>query len=177
MIIAVGSQNRNKIEAVQEVIQEYDFLHAAEVIGREVSSGVSRQPRSLDETVAGAQQRARAAFVNCDYSIGLESGLIVIVNPVGRYLEHTVCALYDGRRYSLGFSAAFELPPKIVTLIFGEGYDLEQASLKVGLTANPQLGNAEGLIGILTQGKVSRKEYTKPAIRMALIGLQQPGLY
>src|SRR3989344_2609895 len=128
MIIRVGSENRNKIEAVRQVIQNYDFLKLAGVEGCKVDSGVSNQPSSLEETIQGAINRARNAFQNCTYSIGLESGIIPVqVGKSKRYFEHTVCSIYDGKKYGLGFSPAFELPPKVVRLIVYSGINLEDA--------------------------------------------------
>ena len=47
-----------------------------------------------------------------------------------------------------------------------------------GLTDHVKLGNTEGgLIGLLTKGRVSRKEYTKQAIVNALIQLDNPDIY
>jgi non-canonical (house-cleaning) NTP pyrophosphatase len=54
-----------------------------------------------------------------------------------------------------------------------EGLDMSQAINKAGLTKNPNIGAAEGAIGILTKGKVDRKEYTKQALRMALIHIDE----
>ena len=62
MLIKVGSENSGKVQAVKELILEYDLLKAAEVLGVEVSSEVSSHPRSLDETISGAKNRARNAF-------------------------------------------------------------------------------------------------------------------
>ena len=54
-----------------------------------------------------------------------------------------------------------------------EGLDMSEAINKMGLTNNPNIGAAEGAIGILTKGRVDRKEYTKQALRMAFIHLEQ----
>ena len=178
MIIRVGSENGNKIEAVRQVIECYDFLKNAKIEGCKVNSGVSGQPSSLEETIEGAMNRAENAFQNCTYSIGLESGMIPVqVGKSKRYFEHTVCSIYDGKKHGLGFSPAFELPIKAVDLIIYCGFTLEEATKELGLTNNPQIGKAEGIIGILTQGKVTRMDYTKPAIQMAIIHLQNPELY
>ena len=178
MIIKVGSENKNKIEAVRQVIENYDFLKQAQVEGCKVSSGVSDQPSSLEETIQGAINRAKNAFQNCTYSVGLESGMIPVQEGKSkRYFQHTICSIYDGNKYSLGFSPAFELPIKAVDLIIYSGFTLEEATKEMKLTDNQEIGKAEGIIGILTQGKVTRIDYTKPAIQMALIHLQNPELY
>ena len=54
-----------------------------------------------------------------------------------------------------------------------DGLDMTQAALKAGLTDNPKVGSAEGLVGIMTKGRLTRKEYTKEAIRTALIHLEE----
>jgi len=80
MRINVGSQNDVKVNAVREAIRDYDFLSNADVSELEVSSEISEQPKSVDETIRGAINRARNAFQNCDYSFGLEDGLMNIPN-------------------------------------------------------------------------------------------------
>ncbi|MBI2662313.1 DUF84 family protein [Candidatus Woesearchaeota archaeon] len=92
-------------------------------------------------------------------------------------MDHTVCAIFDGQHYCFGFSPGFEVPQRVMELISGKRYDMQRATYELGLTNNSAIGRAEGLIGLLSQGKIDRKEYTKPAIIMALIGLQNPQLY
>jgi non-canonical (house-cleaning) NTP pyrophosphatase len=58
-------------------------------------------------------------------------------------------------------------------LIVKEGLDMSQAINKAGLTKNKDIGSAEGAIGILTKGRMDRKEYTKQALRTALIHLEE----
>ncbi len=54
-----------------------------------------------------------------------------------------------------------------------DGLDMNDAALKAGLTENANVGAAEGLVGIVTKGRLNRKEYTKEAIRTALIHLEK----
>jgi len=181
MIITVGSLNEVKIESVREVLQLYDFLRESEVRGVGVNSGVTEQPKTLEETILGAKNRARDAFVGCQYAVGLESGLIPLSldlfcncergEEVKRYMEHTVCAIYDGKGFSLGFSPSYEVPQRIVELMMTRGLDLSTAAREIGLTTKDYIGREEGVIGVLTEGIVDRKSYTKPAIIMALVGL------
>jgi len=49
---------------------------------------------------------------------------------------------------------------------------LNQAAFKVGLTDNARIGLAEGLVGIVTKNRLTRKEYTKQSIVTALVGLE-----
>jgi len=54
---------------------------------------------------------------------------------------------------------------------------INDASREVGLTDHEYVGHAEGTIGIVTKGKLNRKEYTKQSLVTALIHLQNPDLY
>ena len=174
MIIHVGSQNQVKIEAVKEVFARYDLFSDAQIMGINIDSGVAAQPLTLEETVSGAQMRAVRSFPGSYLSVGLESGAHQILN--GKYVQLTVCALYTGKKIHVGYSPAFEIPRSIVGLL-QEGFNLEEASYRAGLTSNHHIGEAEGLIGILSHGKLTRKEYTKQAIVTALFALQNPEWY
>lgn len=174
MEVVVGSTNTAKVEAVEEILREYPHLSAATVRGVKTESGVSDQPKSLEETIQGAMNRARAARGNARYGIGIESGLMQVPNTKSGYMDICACAISDGNEFHLGLSSAWEFPdPKIMSHIVDDGMDMSQAINHVGLTKNPEIGSAEGAIGILTKGRVNRKEYSKQAIRMALIHLDE----
>ncbi len=172
MKIIVGSTNPSKVEAVREVLKQYSFLGKPEIVGVDVSSGVSSQPRTMEEIVQGAMNRAKNAYnhTNCDYSVGLESGLNKF--PLVGYLELTACVFHDGKKLYPGLSPAFPIPETVASLVLEQGLNLSQASYRAGLTTNPELGKSEGIIGVLTKNRVTRFDYTKYAIMMALIGIE-----
>lgn len=173
MKIKVGTKNKAKIDSVVEIIGEYPHLANSEVEGVSVLSGVSDQPKSLEETINGAINRAKNSFENCDYGVGLESGLMLVPKTKSGYMDVCVCAIYDGKEYHLGLSSAWEFPNKdVMDLIIKEGLDMSQAINKAGMTNNNKIGSEEGAIGILTKGRMTRKEYTKQALRTALIHLE-----
>lgn len=176
MKITLGSTNAVKREALEETIKAYDFLADAVIETKSVKSNVSEQPKTLEETITGSANRAKAAYADCDYSIGIESGFMEAPHTKTGYMELTICAVYDGNKTALGFSPAFECPPAVMQSILA-GQDLDQACVDAGLTTNSRVGKAEGAIGILTKGKLTRKDYTKQAIMMALIQLENPSLY
>ncbi len=170
MTINLGSTNANKLQALKETLQEYERFKNAEVIGIKVESNVSDQPVTLEETVRGAINRAKNAYNNCDYSVGLESGLMAVPYTKTGYMDMTVCAIYDGKDIHLGMSPAWEFPDKRMTdAILNEGLTMSEVGNKFGLTDNPKIGDAEGVIGILTHGHLDRKAYAQPAIHMALL--------
>ncbi len=172
MRIGIGSKNPVKVNALIEIIPLYDFLKDAEVISVDVLSGVSEQPKSLAETVRGAKKRAHQAY-NCqDLGVGIESGLMVVPGTKTGMMDCCVCSIYNGKDYAIGISSAFECPQSVVNLVRFEGYDLNKAFKKIGMTDDPKIGYSEGAIGLLTKGRVPRLDYTKQAITMALIQLE-----
>jgi len=170
MRVAVGTQNKAKIEAVKEILKDYSHLKDADVFGVDVQSEVSSQPLSLDETVSGAMNRASNAFHNCNYAIGIESGLMTVSAAKSGYMDVCACAIFDGNEYHIGLSSAWEFPDiSIMKLMTEEKMEMKEAVQKAGLTQNTNIGSEEGAIGILTKGRLDRKEYAKQALRMALI--------
>lgn len=174
MKIIIGSKNQAKVHAIAEILLEYPHLASADISNAETESGVANQPKSLEETVQGAKNRAKGVFKECDYSIGIESGLMHVPGSKSGYMDVCVCAIYDGKEFHIGLSSAWEFPDVSTTnLMIKEGLDMSQAINRAGMTKNPLIGSAEGAIGILTKGRMSRKEYTKQALRTALIHLEQ----
>jgi inosine/xanthosine triphosphatase len=177
MKLNIGSENNVKINAVKEAIQDYDFLSGAEVVSVEADSDVSEQPKSMNETIKGAMNRAKKVFKNCDYSFGIEDGLMKVENTKTDYMNICVCAIYDGKNFHIGFSSAYEYPAEVTKLVINEGHDINQAFYKLKLTDKKRVGSEEGAIGILTKGRLKRKEYTKQGIVMALIHLENSELF
>lgn len=172
LAVCVGSKNIQKVEAVREILQEYPHLADAVVSSCAASSDVSSQPKSLEETVRGAMNRAKNAFQDCRYSFGIESGLMEVPYAKSGFMDVCVAAIFDGKEIFLGLSSAWEFPdPSVMNLMLKDGLDMAQAINKAGLTSNHAIGSAEGAIGILTRGLLNRKEYTKQALRTALIHL------
>src|SRR3989344_60292 len=127
MLITVGSQNEVKIQAVRKALSAYEHFWDAKVVGRNVPSGVSAQPTSLEETIRGAMNRAKNAFQQCDYSVGLESGLFAVPYTRTGYLDVCAGVIFDGQHPHVGLSSAFEYPPNVLRLVFEEGLDEERA--------------------------------------------------
>lgn len=177
MKVKIASKNPVKIDAVKEVIQGYKLFSGAVLESVDVPSKVSKQPKSLEETVQGAMNRAKSAFNYCAYSFGIESGLMRVPYIKTESMNFCVCAIYDGAQYHLGLSCAFEFPIKVVQMVHELGIDVNEAFYRCGLTKDKKIGSSEGAIGILTRGRITRKDYTKQAVIMALIHLEYPELY
>ena len=184
--VVVGSLNQCKLKAVRNVVRSYPRLaRAPRAQGVSGPSGVSEQPLTLEETIRGARSRAQAALAACCSSdatcsrpslvaLGIESGLFSIE---GTYFDVCVVSAYDGREHHLGLSCAFQIPPRILSNVLDHGMDLSQASNAAGITKDPKLGEHQGLIGILSHGRLSRLSYTETAVHTALLWAENARWY
>ena len=85
MRIIIGTTNEVKIGAVRELAPDYPCIAGASIGGVEVPSNVSDQPKTLEETMTGAINRARGAWergqlaaTDGDLAFGIESGLFAV---------------------------------------------------------------------------------------------------
>merc|ERR1740122_384600 len=81
-----------------------------------------------------------------------------------------------GRLFFEGLSCAFQIPDKIMKFVL-QGQDLTQASNSAGITSKADLGEREGLIGILSNGRITRQAYTEQGVRTALFGILNKDWY
>jgi len=167
--IRVASLNTNKIDAVREVFTSHD------VTGVACKSGVREQPMNLDEIIRGAIFRARSVFGDCEYSVGIEDGISRVPETISGYMNFCCCAIFDGTQIYLGLGPAFEYPAECTKRVVDEGITISEAFIP--LTDKPDIGYGEGIIGWLTHGKISRTEYTKHAVEMAKMQIDNKRLY
>jgi inosine/xanthosine triphosphatase len=178
--VVVASKNPVKQEAARRgfgrVFADRVFAdRELTVEGVSVDSGVAAQPRTDDETLRGATQRARAARAaspEADYWVGMEGGLaengpdllgfawIVVVDAAGR----------EGRARTAGF-----VIPKPVRELVEQGLELGEADDRVFSRQGSK--REEGAVGILTRGLIDRTNLYEPAVVLALIPFLQPELY
>ncbi len=173
MKIVVGSQNKGKISAVKSGLQNYPDYLSAEIFGVAVDSGVSSQPIGLEETIKGAKNRARLAFEQnqCDLAFGLESGIFLVPQTKSDYMDTTACAIYDGEEFHLGLSSCFEYPKSMIEKVLKEGKEITDAALDLGFSEDRNFREANGMVGILTKGVITRQKYSEQAVHTAMIHL------
>lgn len=176
MLIRVGSLNPTKIKSVADAMAESEMFRGAQVEGVEIILEEFGHPKNITEVTDGAINRARLAFQNCDLSFGLEGGLMAVPHTRTGFMEVSICAIFDGTRFYLGLSPGFEWPVKCLELILA-GRDGSQALRESGLTNHHKLGTAEGAVGLLTKGRMNRSTYSKYAVIMALIQLENRQYY
>lgn len=176
MRIGIGTQNKAKVEAVTDVLREYAFLKDAIPVPMDVSSGVSSHPTSLDETIRGAITRSKNAFQDCELSIGIESGVIPVPHTQTGHMAFTVCSIFDGKKCALGVSPGFEFPPTMTKLILS-GVEGSHAAVQAGLTDDPHVGSKKGIIGLLSNDRITRKDLARYAILTAMVQLEKKEWY
>jgi inosine/xanthosine triphosphatase len=177
MKVGVGSKNKTKVNAVAELLRDYPMFDGAEVVGVDVKVEQFGHPKSLEETVEGAVERAKQAYEDKDYGFGIESGLMAVPQTKSGYMEVAVCAIYDGKQIHMGLSQAYEWPKKVIDGILNEGLDGSQAMKAARLTQHEKVGEHEGFAGVFTKGRMNRTDYNKGAVIMALIHLENPEHY
>lgn len=177
MLVLVGSTNKTKIEAVTAAFSAHDRFRGVEVRGIAVHVPEFGHPKNLEETVQGAMARAKNAFQECDYGVGIEGGLMDVPYTKTGHMEVAACAIFDGTRYHIGLSPACEWPKAALHGILHKGLDGSQALIDAGLTDHPKLGTESGLIAMLTDGIMNRTAYNTAAVHMALAHLLHPEYY
>jgi inosine/xanthosine triphosphatase len=152
--VRVATSNRMKIEATKRAFSA--FFKNVQVEGVQVPSGVSPQPLSFGEIVRGARSRARGAFGDCDYSVGIEAGIFRVASVTPVPFQMTLAAVFDGVRDALGAGPFYEVPERLVR-------EVVKAD--------------EGSVSVVTRGKVTRGQVTRDAVLMALAPFVSPELY
>lgn len=152
MLIAVGSRNPAKLRAAR--IATNKVFPGARIVGVEVSSGVSTQPMSDEESIKGAINRAKSAIREvrgATYGIGMEGG----IQKIGtRWFDCGWTAVVDKNgKVGLGSSGRFQVSNKIMKRVL-KGEELGITFDEVTGTKNTK--QKEGAMGIITNGRLSR---------------------
>ncbi|SET82180.1 inosine/xanthosine triphosphatase [Oceanobacillus limi] len=157
MKIIIGSKNPTKVQAVKEIFS------TAEVQAIDVSSNVSPQPFSDEETREGAINRA----LNCAQSerdvigIGLEGGVMYVQEQL--YLCNWG-ALVTPDRQIYAASGARVLLPKEIDNELRKGSEL--GDIMNRYAKRHEVRSREGAIGIFTNEIVSRQQMFEHVVQL-----------
>jgi len=164
MHVAVGSSNGVKIAAVRAVLARLN--PAAQCDGVTVPSGVPDQPWGDDETVRGAEGRARAALAasTADLAIGLEGGVVELADGALRTCAWAVAVDRSGIR-GVGGSMAIPLPESVAARLRA-GEELSHAMDAVSRQTGT--GRGVGAVGVLTAGLVDRQRAYESLVTYSL---------
>jgi inosine/xanthosine triphosphatase len=173
MQVVVGSQNPVKRDAVHQAFNKY--FDEVEVIPVKVDSGVQPFPMSQTETLQGAINRAQEAQKkepSADFSVGIEGGLFVFNDAT--YIQ-AIAAVFHANQICVAPSVAVEVSKTLVA-------SLDPSSDESKKTVDQLLGRTnlfqnEGVIGVLTQNKLSRTQVLQDAVICALPRFLLPDYY
>ncbi len=162
MYVAVASRNPNKVRAVETAYMTFGI--PAKVITVDKPSVIPRQPVGLTAVVSGAMSRAKHATQWGDHGVGIEAGVVEVES---KHLDVTIAAIVDKSGVvTLGIGAGFQIPPMFLEKVLN-GVELGDVAEKVLKT--PAVGYRQGLVGVLTRGRVTRFDLNYMAVTMALI--------
>lgn len=147
--VYVGSTNRVKINATRTVLEPLGY----QVIGKNVASNVSNQPKSDEETIRGAI--SRALNLQTGYlRIGLEAGVTMLDGVM--YLINWGALIDEYENVYLAGGTRIPLPKKIEQLILADGKELAEAMEIYFQTID--IKHQEGAIGYFTDNYVIRED-------------------
>lgn len=157
MKLIIGSKNPTKINAVQGVFLE------AEVTSLEVSSDVSPQPFSDEETRIGAINRAQkcAGSQQGAIGIGLEGGVAELQGVL--YLCNWGALVTPDREVFTASGAKIVLPEEFAVPLRNGA---ELGDLMDPYANKEGVRSKEGAIGIFTNGRISRQEMFSHVVTM-----------
>ncbi len=173
MLVAVGSTNPVKVEASRRAFAQ--FFDAVEVTPIDVPSGVKPFPTSESETLHGAINRVHNTVdevPEAEYAVGIESG---IVEVDGIKFVRTYAAILHEGVLGIGGSAAYEAPEPILSRIEA-GTDASKRVID-SMLAKKDVLDKEGVVGVLTQGRLDRSSILRDAIVCALTRFVSPKYY
>lgn len=154
MIVRVATANPMKVAATRKAFARY--WKGVRVVAVAVKDPVSPQPVSFGEIVRGARERARRAFGEGEFAVGIEAGIFRVAAASPRPFQITVACVTDGLREALGAGPFYEVPERLVR-------EVVKADT--------------GSVSVVTRGKVTREQVTRDAVLMALAPFVSGGPY
>ena len=179
MRVAVGSQNPVKRDATEAA---FEHLVGVTVTAESVASSVSEQPVGHDETVRGAESRARKALSAgaYDLGVGIEGGVAEFGDDssgrrtwsagAGELYEAELylimwAGVTDGNTMSCAAGPSVQLPNTVASRI-SDGEELGPVMKdEFNLENVPE---NQGAIGVLTGNVLDRKSVLRTAVAGAL---------
>ncbi|MEG0258888.1 MAG: DUF84 family protein [Lysinibacillus sp.] len=164
MEIAIGTNNKAKIGAVEAIVNE--LFNDTVFSYHRVSSEVAEQPRTTEETRLGAINRAKNTSVasGAELSFGLEGGVLEIANDM-YVCNWGALVLADGTTFTAA-GAQIVLPTEVAEEI--------RAGQELGpvmdiYTRQHDIRQHAGAVGIFTNSLVDRKTMFEHIVKL-LIG-------
>lgn len=172
MIIAVGSQNEVKVQAVRSAC-DVVFGPKADItiVPCAVESDIRSQPFGDDECKQGAHTRAWRTSALCphaDYRIGIQYGICQGTGP--RYYTRGWVVIQDKKIESVSATLSLPIPRAVVEYLEKNPNNNLERWLK-WVFALDNINVEKGYAGLLTEGALDRAITLTPAIIAAFAPL------
>jgi inosine/xanthosine triphosphatase len=160
MHFAIGTTNKPKSEAIEQVLSTSPYTSGATFSNHKVESGVPDMPTTLQELRTWAKNRAiytRRENPDADYYVGMEGGVYQDSEGAEYWLIGVVYIENSTGQWYYGYSCHLRVPDAVVDGLFdGQQRDLEQVVHALGGEAN--IGDKQGSYHAWTDGMLSRRE-------------------
>jgi len=162
MLITIASTRTPKVNGVKNAVNKLASHFGIDPSSirfetRQVNSGVSDTPSSIDELMLGAKQRALSSFNRTEtgyvLSAGVEGGLFTMQGKT--FLQSWTC-VHDGSTFHFGSSGAIEIPTALSHDVFHKGIELGIAIDAFAQQADVR--SNQGTFGILTNDLITRED-------------------
>ncbi len=154
----IGTKNRVKIKAAESVLA--NFYDKFNLISSKVDSGVSETPTSFPEGRLGAKNRAYKAVEKTEPQLGI--GVEGYVENE-KYLSVWAVISDSSKILGQGGGGRIRLPDEVTSQL--PSRDLEK--IMDELEGREKIGQQEGAVGILTDNRITRTEFTMTALTFA----------
>lgn len=155
--VYLGTTNTAKVTAVRNVLEPLGL----EIIPMAVNSLVSDQPKTDEETIKGATNRALALPTD-GLRVGLEAGVELLDGDLF-LTNYGVLIDQNNHVYKAG-GTRITLPNEVKHAIFEEGLELADAMEKYFGLHNVK--HCDGAIGFFTEGMVKRVDIFEHIIKL-----------
>jgi inosine/xanthosine triphosphatase len=148
-VVYLGSSNKVKLSATKKVLEPLGY----EVVSIQARSFVDNQPKSDEETITGAINRARA-LPGTGLRIGLEAGVQYHLGKL--FLTNWGALIDEQENIYIAGGTRIPLPKEIESKIIDYNYEL--ASAMEEFTSIKDIRSKQGAIGVFTQDLVKRED-------------------
>jgi len=136
-----------KVSAVKQVLEPFGI----EVLSMDVPSLVGNQPKSDEETIQGAINRAKCLPID-GLRIGLEAGVEFHLGKL--FLTNWGVMMDENNKTYIAGGTRIQLPKTIETMIFKEHIELAAAMER--FTKIEDIRSKQGAIGVFTNDLIKR---------------------
>ena len=173
MYIILGSTSPVKVNATKQAFRTY--FDDVEVKALSLPSGVKAFPTSDEETLRGAMNRAEKAHSlepEADFVVGIEGGLVWLE---GHVFVHQIAVVIKGDIKGIGISQGYMAPDRLIRQLDMESDDSRR--IIDGYFDRDEILSDEGVIGVMTNGVLTRTDASRDAVICAMTRFVNPEYY